>query len=758
MTSAVQYWRSRQRAERPCSRLRGPVPLIVAEALADVGDSLETVLDPGPRKDPLAVARCIARSAAPLEADVESPPWLRPEQIVQHRRAVAAIRRHRGVLLADPPGSGKTWIALATAHSLCGAAPIAVVAPAILLGQWTAVAERTGNQLSFVSHESVSRGNLPDDGSGFVVVDESHRLRTPGTRRYQTLAPWLVGRRGILLSATPVVNRLDDLAHQLLLFLRDDALLGGGCASLRAALISKAAPASLGEVVIRREGVEGLPSTIHRGVRPRPDPRFRALLSGIGGLRLSSEPGVAALLRLALYRALASSPAALAGALCRYLGILDHAASARASGRSVSRATLRRVVGADPEQFPMWELITDPGEDLDLEVGDRSALEELLLIVRRASGNAEDTEPIRELLRVLAARAAAVVFTTSRDTLAWLRHSLAGLTPAWVSGDQAGIGMTRMPREAVLRWFAPSASAPPGLRIPHLLLATDVAAEGLDLQRARRVVHFDLPWTDVRLEQRAGRSRRIGASAGTVEIVTFLPPRLLERRIRQMERLREKRALRSRAGLDHRSPWLFGWRSDLAVWAGPETVAGGCTVVTGTEPGWLVGIALAQHDRGLPPASLLWFADNGSESDDPEQTVPRLLRAATAPPVSASLEWTRLLPRLIRRVRRLLGESASAVWRLTPMRGTGRTVLHRLEQMARIAAKRRDREKFRRLVSVLEVIGGGWSAGEAAMVERAAELPDDALLECLRSLPGRPPQPSPRPVITGIVRVASFPA
>jgi hypothetical protein len=704
------------------------------------------------------VARCIARSAAPVEAEVESPPWLRPEQIVQHRRAVAAIRHHRGVLLADPPGSGKTWIALATAHSLGGAAPIAVVGPAILRGQWIAVAARTGSSLSFVSHESMSRGNLPDAGAGFVVVDESHRFRTPGTRRYQTLAPWLIGRRGMLLSATPVVNRLDDLAHQLLLFLRDDALLGGGCASLKAALIVKSPPASLGEVVIRREGVEGLPSALHRGVRPRPDPGFIELLRGIGRLRLSSEPGVAALLRLALYRALASSPAALVGAVRRHLRILDHADSARASGRRVSRATLRRLVGGDPEQFLMWEVITDPGEDLDLEVGDRSALEEMLPVARRIASNAEHAELARELRQVLGDRAATVVFTTSRDTLAWLRRSLSDLVPGWVTGDEAGIGMTRMPREAVLQWFGPGVSPPPGLRIPHLLLATDVAAEGLDLQRTRRVVHFDLPWTDVRLEQRAGRSRRIGASTGTVEIVTFLPPRLLERRIRQIERLREKRALRSRAGLDHRSPWLFGWRSDLAAWAGGESVAGGHTVVTGTEPGWLVGIALAPHGQVLPPARLLWFGDDGGESDEPEQTVPRLLRAASATPVSSSLDWAHLLPRLIRRVRRLLGESAGAAWRLAPARGAGRTVLHRLEQMARDAAMRRDREEFRSLDSILEVISGGWSAGEAAMLERAAQLPDDALLQCLRSLPGRPLQPPPRPVITGIVRVASFPA
>ncbi|MDH4348198.1 MAG: DEAD/DEAH box helicase [Gemmatimonadota bacterium] len=724
-----------------------------------MADPLAAALGPGPRADCSAITRGLARSVAPAEAAVTSPHWLRPEQATQHRRAVLAIRRHRGVLLADPAGSGKTWIALATARCLAGETPVAVVAPAILHAQWSAVSRRTEVAMDFVSHESVSRGRLPGGPCRFVIIDESHRFRTATTRRYRTLAPWLVGRRGMLLSATPVVNRLDDLTHQLLLLLRDDTLESRGCASLRAALAAGRAPPSLGELVLRREGAEGLPAALHREVRTAPSAGLAALLRGVGRLRLSRDRGTAALLRLGLYRALASSPTAFQGALRRHLRLLDHAASALNAGRRVNRAALRTLVGDDPDQLLMWGVLADADGEIDLDPGEAPAVAALLAAAREAGGTSRGSGCLRELRTLLADRAVTVVFTTSRDTLAWLRDQLAGLVPAWVTGDEAGIGATRMPRDTVLRWFGPAATPLPGLRTPHLLLATDVAAEGLDLQRAHRVVHFDLPWTDVRLEQRDGRARRIGASARSVEIITFLPHRMLEARIRQLERLRDKRALRSLAGLDHRSQWLFGWRAALARWAGAGPAVAGFTVVHATDPGWLVGVALATHDGSAAPATLIWFAEDGSDTDDPEQTVPRFLAAAGAPPSTADLDWHRLLPRLARRARRLLGEAAGAGWCRVPGRAIERAVARRLEQLARGAAARRDQATLRELESLLDTVRGGLSAGEAFAVERAARLRDGNLLSALRELPGRPATVGPpRPLITGIVRVATFPS
>ena len=44
----------------------------------------------------------------------------------------------------------------------------------------------------------------------------------------------------------------------------------------------------------------------------------------------------------------------------------------------------------------------------------------------------------------------------------------------------------------------------------QVLLATDAAGEGINLQRAHLMVNYDLPWNPNRLEQRFGRIHRIG--------------------------------------------------------------------------------------------------------------------------------------------------------------------------------------------------------------------------------------------------------
>ncbi len=126
-------------------------------------------------------------------------------------------------------------------------------------------------------------------------------------------------------------------------------------------------------------------------------------------------------------------------------------------------------------------------------------------VAQRAAGSESKT---RYLVRLLGRiREPVVVFTEYRDTLRRLEQRIAttGRTIVLLHG-----GMTPAERNRAERIFNAGADA---------LLATDAAAEGLNLHyRCRVVIHYELPWSPLRFEQRAGRVDRFGQSRRVHEI------------------------------------------------------------------------------------------------------------------------------------------------------------------------------------------------------------------------------------------------
>jgi len=68
----------------------------------------------------------------------------------------------------------------------------------------------------------------------------------------------------------------------------------------------------------------------------------------------------------------------------------------------------------------------------------------------------------------------------------------------------------------------------------RLLLGTDAASEGLNLQRMARLINLDLPWNPTRLEQRKGRIQRIGQIHDTVEIYNMRYKDSVEDRVHEL--------------------------------------------------------------------------------------------------------------------------------------------------------------------------------------------------------------------------------
>lgn len=101
------------------------------------------------------------------------------------------------------------------------------------------------------------------------------------------------------------------------------------------------------------------------------------------------------------------------------------------------------------------------------------------------------------------AREKLIIFTEHKDTLAYLRDRIANLL-----GDVDEVvtiqgGMRRDDRREVQRRFTQDKEV-------RVLIATDAAGEGINLQRAHLMINYDLPWNPNRLEQRFGRIHRIG--------------------------------------------------------------------------------------------------------------------------------------------------------------------------------------------------------------------------------------------------------
>ena len=74
----------------------------------------------------------------------------------------------------------------------------------------------------------------------------------------------------------------------------------------------------------------------------------------------------------------------------------------------------------------------------------------------------------------------------------------------------------------------------------RVLIATDVLSEGQNLQDCAILVNYDLPWTIIRLIQRAGRMDRIGQRAEQILCYSFLPADGIERLIRLRSRVRQR--------------------------------------------------------------------------------------------------------------------------------------------------------------------------------------------------------------------------
>jgi hypothetical protein len=536
---------------------------------------------PWPHRTPdVRRLQALAAALQTLEAGADAD-GLAPSQRLAVHWALSCIADYRVALIADATGSGKTHVALAVARAL--GLPTAVICPRPLVATWKATATHMQVPIRVVTWGQLRRVAAHEPPwAGLAILDEAHHLRNASSGVSNAALKWLSLCRTLLLSATPVFNRLSEAQNLLGLTLssvlapaddRDDpspisepelSRPQRTTASLTftrpISLPSRATSDWLDHFLLHRTptqqrhfdraaehlglyslteagGWSGRPRTVHHVV-PERDAGTSAALDMVSRVAasLSGETG-AAWLHRTLLRRMASSTSALLASLRALRGYLDAGRRAALEGRQLQRREYRQWMqveepGAAEQQVLAFFLDEAPTAG-GFTWNDRlNILDEAL-----AHAWPQNGAQLRGLVERYVA-GAAVVFTEYRATArVWFDEiRAAGIAVTRITGDAAFDSQWgRLDMEQALELFAR------GRRGRRILVTTSVLSEGVNLPMADVIVHADLPWTPARLQQRNGRLDRRGETS-PMQIVMMQPPPELEEQARILDTLLQKEA------------------------------------------------------------------------------------------------------------------------------------------------------------------------------------------------------------------------
>ena len=408
-----------------------------------------------------------------------------------------------------------------------------------------------------------------------VVIDEAHRLRNvykTSNKIARTIKEAIAPFPKVLLTATPLQNSLLELYG--LVSIIDDYAFGdlqsfrgqftrSGDGTDFSALKERLAP--LCKRTLRRQVLEYVNYTnrhalVQEFIPSEDEQRLYDLVSEyLQRDQLFALPASQRqLVTLVLRKLLASSTSAISGTL---LGMVQRLEAATAAAQTVDSPP--DEIPGDWEQLDEladeWDDDEDPGPkdgsavtpeqlsgmrreteelrafyDLAKSIGKNSKGEVLLTALRRGFETASKVRPAEG---EAALQQKAVIFTESRRTQEYLfdllvRTEFAGrvmmfngtnadptskeIYRDWVSRHQGTDRVSGSPsadmRAALVEHFRDQAS---------ILIATEAAAEGINLQFCNVVVNYDMPWNPQRVEQRIGRCHRYGQRYDVV-VVNFL--------------------------------------------------------------------------------------------------------------------------------------------------------------------------------------------------------------------------------------------
>ncbi|MXW81678.1 MAG: DUF3883 domain-containing protein [Gemmatimonadetes bacterium] len=402
----------------------------------------------------------------------------------------------------------------------------------------------------------------PDAGWDLVVCDEAHKMSASFfggeiryTKRYR-LGQLLSGltRHFLLMTATPHNGKEEDF--QLFMALLDsDRFEGRFRDGVHLADVSDLMRRMVKERLLKFDGKPLFPERIAYTVPYQLSETEAQLYEAVtdyvreefnraDALANAKRAGTVGFALTILQRRLASSPEAIYQSLRRRRERLEGRLCELEESRRPGSTTTPELDAEDIEDLddaPEAEVEATETRILDQATAARSIaelkaeidtlkmLENRALEVRRRSEDAKWRELASLLSEVFTASGIAgnigepttpygsgeiprpvpsptqklVLFTEHRDTLHYLQDRITTLLGRAESVVVIHGGMGREDRHQAQEAFRHDPAV-------QVLLATDAAGEGINLQRAHLMVNYDLPWNPNRLEQRFGRIHRIG--------------------------------------------------------------------------------------------------------------------------------------------------------------------------------------------------------------------------------------------------------
>jgi superfamily II DNA or RNA helicase len=205
--------------------------------------------------------------------------------------------------------------------------------------------------------------------------------------------------------------------------------------------------------------------------------------------------------------------------------MLQRICSSFASGRKTAQRMLGRTITEEEE---------DAAEDIrhilsEITLAEAACLREIVAQLSRPEAVDSKLDTVRWFLTDFRTDGktwlehGCIIFSQYYDTAEWIARDLAASLPGELVAVYAGAGKSGLFLDRQHN-SAPRESIKAGVknRDIRLVVATDAACEGLNLQTLGTLINIDLPWNPSRLEQRLGRIRRFGQARKTVDMLNLV--------------------------------------------------------------------------------------------------------------------------------------------------------------------------------------------------------------------------------------------